>query len=112
MICRPICKNLFSQFLHIGIILLLFIFSIYFIFQPKFPAPTHDEDGSIVFDKPTRKNAFLIKQPSAREYNLYVKQNKNLYVNVGSIQNLEDYKNLKKYNNKKEALKEHDKKIQ
>ena len=84
----------------------------YFIFQPKFPAPTHDEDGSIVFDKPTRKNAFLIKQPSAREYNLYVKQNKNLYVNVGSIQNLEDYKNLKKYNNKKEALKEHDKKIQ
>ena len=42
----------------------------------------------------------------------YVKQNKNLYVNVGSIQNLEDYKNFKKYNNKKEALKEHDKKIQ
>ena len=53
-------KNLFSQFLHIGIILLLFIFSVCFIFQPKFPAPTHDEDGSIVFDKPTRKNAFLI----------------------------------------------------
>jgi beta-lactamase regulating signal transducer with metallopeptidase domain len=105
-------KNLFSQFLHIGIILLLFIFSVCFIFQPKFPAPTHDEDGSIVFDKPTRKNTFLIKQPSTREYNLYVKQNKNLYVNVGSIQNLEDYKDLKKYNNKKEALKENDKKIQ
>ena len=64
----------------IGIILLLFIFSVCFIFQPKFPAPTHDEDGSIVFDKPTRKNTFFIKQPSTREYNLYVKQNKNLYV--------------------------------
>lgn len=54
----------------------------------------------------------MIKQPNGREYNLYVKQNKNLYVNIGSIQSLEDYKDLKKYNNKKEALKEHDEKIQ
>ena len=105
-------KNLFSQFLHIGIILILFIFSIFFIFQPKSPAPNHDEDGSIVFDEPTSKNAFFIRQHNGNTYNLYVKQNKNLYVNVGSIQNLEDYKDLKKYNNKKEALKEHDEKIQ
>lgn len=52
-------KNLFSQFLHIGIILLLFIFSVCFIFQPKFPAPTHDEDGSIVYIETNQKKCLF-----------------------------------------------------
>ena len=45
-------KNLFSQFFTLSSYVFLdylFIFSVCFIFQPKFPAPTHDEDGLYCF---------------------------------------------------------------
>ena len=72
-------RNLFSQFIHIGSISLLFTLSLCFIFQPSSPAPNYD-------------------------YDLYVKH-EDAFINTGIIENPEDYKSPKIYSSKKEATK-------
>lgn len=54
-------RNLFSQFIHIGSISLLFTLSLCFIFQPSSPAPNYDNDGTVIFDKPDSSNSFYYK---------------------------------------------------
>ena len=96
-------KNTFSQFLHIGCISLLFILSLCFIFQPSSPAPSYDDDGSVIFDKPDSSNSFYIKRNDGKGYDLYIKQ-EDSFINVGIIENPEDYKGPKIYSSKKEAM--------
>ena len=66
-------RNLFSQFIHIGSISLLFTLSLCFIFQPSSPAPNYDNDGTVIFDKPDSSNSFYIKRKDGKGYDLYVK---------------------------------------
>ena len=97
-------RNLFSQFIHIGSISLLFTLSLCFIFQPSSPAPNYDNDGTVIFDKPDSSNSFYIKRKDGKGYDLYVKH-EDAFINTGIIENPEDYKNPKIYSSKKEATK-------
>ena len=63
-------RNLFSQFIHIGSISLLFTLSLCFIFQPSSPAPNYDNDGTVIFDKPDSSNSFYIKRKDGKGYDL------------------------------------------
>ena len=96
-------ENTFSQFLHIGCISLLFILSLCFIFQPSSPAPSYDDDGSVIFDKPDSSNSFYIKRNDGKGYDFYIKQ-EDSFINAGIIENPEDYKGPKIYSSKKEAM--------
>lgn len=84
-------RNLFSQFIHIGSISLLFILSLCFIFQPSSPAPNYDNDGTVIYDKPDSSNSFYIKRKDGKSYDLYVKH-EDAFINSGIIENPEDYK--------------------
>lgn len=97
-------RNLFSQFIHIGSISLLFTLSLCFIFQPSSPAPNYDNDGTVIFDKPDSSNSFYIKRKDGKGYDLYVKH-EDAFINSGIIENPEDYKSPKIYSSKKEATK-------
>ena len=97
-------RNLFSQFIHIGSISLLFALSLCFIFQPSSPAPNYDNDGTVIFDKPDSSNSFYIKRKDGKGYDLYVKH-EDAFINTGIIENPEDYKSPKIYSSKKEATK-------
>lgn len=97
-------RNLFSQFIHIGSISLLFILSLCFIFQPSSPAPNYDNDGTVIYDKPDSSNSFYIKRKDGKGYDLYVKH-EDAFINSGIIENPEDYKGPKIYSSKKEATK-------
>ncbi len=97
-------RNLFSQFIHIGSISLLFTLSLCFIFQPSSPAPNYDNDGTVIFDKPDSSNSFYIKRKDGKGYDLYVKH-EDAFINTGIIENPEDYKSPKIYSSKKEATK-------
>lgn len=97
-------RNLFSQFIHIGSISLLFTLSLCFIFQPSSPAPSYDNDGTVIFDKPDSSNSFYIKRKDGKGYDLYVKH-EDAFINAGIIENPEDYKGPKIYSSKKEATK-------
>ena len=97
-------RNLFSQFIHIGSISLLFTLSLCFIFQPRSPAPSYDNDGTVIFDKPDSSNSFYIKRKDGKGYDLYVKH-EDAFINSGIIENPEDYKGPKIYSSKKEATK-------
>lgn len=97
-------RNLFSQFIHIGSISLLFTLSLCFIFQPRSPAPSYDNDGTVIFDKPDSSNSFYIKRKDGKGYDLYVKH-EDAFINSGIIENPEDYNGPKIYSSKKEATK-------
>lgn len=97
-------KSSFSQFLHIGCIALFFIFSLCFIFQPSSKAPSYDNDGAVIFDKPDRSNSFYVKRKDGKGYDLYIKQ-KDHFVHAGTIKNSKDLNDTNVYSNKKEALK-------
>lgn len=81
----------------------MFILSLCFIFQPSSPAPSYDDDGSVIFDKPDSSNSFYIKRNDGKGYDLYIKQ-EDSFINVGIIENPEDYKGPKIYSSKKEAM--------
>ena len=62
VIVQRFAEILFSQFIHIGSISLLFTLSLCFIFQPSSPAPNYDNYGTVIFDKPDSSNSFYIKR--------------------------------------------------
>ena len=98
-------RNLFSQFIHIGSISLLFTLSLCFIFQPSSPAPNYDNDGTVIFDKPDSSNSFYIKRKRWKGLWFISQTWRCFYKYRKSLKTLKIIKSPKIYSSKKEATK-------